>query len=169
MPSTYTPIATITASGSVSDVEFTGIPSTYTDLIIVCQGRTQNAVTEQAISFYVNNDFSGLGSFTELDGNGSSATSYRITNTSALKAGIFPGASATSGAVGQCILNVMNYSNTTTFKTILARGNAATSLTSAMVNLFRSTSAISRIGIATFGAGNYVAGSTFTLYGVKSA
>ena len=169
MPITYEPIATITASGSVSDVEFTSIPQTYTDLVIVCQGRTQNSVTEQAISFYVNNDFSGLGSFTELDGNGSAATSYRIPNTSALKAGIFPGASATSGAVGQCILNVMNYTNTTTFKTILARGTAATSLTSAMVNLFRSTSAITRIGVATFGAGNYVAGSTFTLYGIKAA
>jgi hypothetical protein len=169
MPSTYTPIAIITASGSVSDVEFTSIPQTYTDLVIVCQGRTQNAVTEQAISFYVNNDFTGIGSFTQIEGNGSTATSFRITNTTALRAGIFPGASATSGAVGLCILNVMNYSNTTTFKTILARGNAATTATVADVNLFRSTSAITRIGLATFGAGNYVAGSTFTLYGIKAA
>jgi hypothetical protein len=169
MPSTYTPIATITANGSVSDVEFTGISGSYTDLLIVCQGRTQNAVTEQALQVYLNNDFTSLGSFTEIRGDGSSATSSRTTGTSGIRVGYFAGASAASGVLGQSSFSVMNYSNTTTFKTLLARGGVASSSTTAAVGLFRSTSAITRVGIATFGAGNYTSGSTFTLYGVKSA
>ena len=169
MASTYTPIATFTASGSASDYEFTSIPSTYTDLFIVCNGRTANSVSEQAIQVYLNNDFSGIGSFTELRGDGSSATSNRTSNTSGIRVGYFPGASAASGAQGQCTFSIMNYSNTTTYKSLIARGAAATSSTTAAVGLFRSTAAISRVGIATFGAGNYVAGSTFTLYGIKAA
>ena len=169
MPSTYTPIATITASGSVSDVEFTGISGSYTDLLIVCQGRTANAVSEQALQVYLNNDFTGLGSFTELRGDGSSATSSRTTSTSGIRVGYFAGASAASGVLGQSNFSVMNYSNTTTFKTLIARGGVASSSTTAAVGLFRSTSAITRVGIATFGAGNFDTGSTFTLYGVKSA
>jgi len=166
---TYVPIATFTASGSVSDYEFTSIPGTYTDLVIVCQGRTANSVSEQAISVYLNYDFTGLGSFTELRGDGSSATSSRVTGTSGIRVGYFAGASAASGVVGQCIFSVMNYANTTTYKTLIARGGVASSSTTAEVGLFRSTSAITRVGIATFGAGNYVAGSTFILYGILGA
>jgi hypothetical protein len=169
MPRTYVPIATIVASGSVSDVEFTSIPSTYTDLVVVCQGRTVNAVTEQAITVYLNNDFSGIASFTELRGDGSSATSSRLTGQSGFRIGYFAGASAAGGAVGQCNFSVMNYSNTTTFKTTIARGGTAGTSTTADVGLWRSTAAITRVGMATFGAGNYVAGSTFTLYGILKA
>ena len=169
MPSTYEKISTITASGSVSDVEFTSIPSTYTDLVIVCQGRTANSVTEQALQVYLNNDFTSLGSFTEIRGDGSTATSSRTTGTSGIRVGYFAGASAASGILGQSNFTVMNYNNTTTFKTLLARGGVASSSTTAAVGLFRSTSAITRVGIATFGAGNYNSGSTFTLYGIKAA
>jgi hypothetical protein len=165
---TYSLIQSITASGSVSDVEFTSIPSTYTDLIIVCNGRTANAVSEQAITVYLNNDFSGIASFTEMRGDGSTATSSRLTAQSGFRVGYFAGASAASGALGQCIFYVMDYSNTTTFKTTLARGGTAGSSVTAGVGLWRSTVAITRVGMATFGAGNYVAGSTFKLYGIEA-
>ena len=165
---TYTLIQSITASGSVSDVEFTSIPSTYTDLVIVCQGRTANAVSEQAITVYLNNDFSGIASFTEMRGDGSTATSSRLTAQSGFRVGYFAGASAASGIVGQCIFSVIDYSNTNTFKTTIARGGTASSSTTASASLWRSTAAITRVGMATFGAGNYVAGSTFRLYGIEA-
>jgi hypothetical protein len=166
---TYEAIATITASGSVSDVEFTSIPSTYTDLIVVCQGRTANSVTEQAILVYLNNDFSGIGSYTVIRGDGSSATSARFTGATGFRVGYFAGASAASGAVGQCNFSILNYSNTTTNKTMIATGGVGPTSTNASISLYRSTAAITRVGIATFGAGNYVSGSTFSLYGIKAA
>lgn len=168
MSATYESIATFIANGSASDYEFTSIPQTYTDLVIVCQGRTANSVGEQAILVYLNNDFSGLGSYTEVRGDGSSATSSRITGANGLRVGYFPGANATSGNVGQCNFSILNYANTTTNKTMIARGGVASSSSTASVSLFRSTSAITRVGIATFGAGNFISGSTFTLYGIKA-
>jgi hypothetical protein len=60
----------------------------------------------------------------------------------------------------------MNYSNSTTYKTILGRSNAATSGTSAAVGLWRSTSAINSIEIGTV---SFTAGSTFSLYGIAAA
>jgi hypothetical protein len=59
-------------------------------------------------------------------------------------------------------------SNTTTFKTLLQRGGSASDRTAAWVNLWRSTSAITSLSIATFG-GNFATNSTFSLYGIASA
>jgi hypothetical protein len=66
----------------------------------------------------------------------------------------------------------MNYSNATTFKTVLSRGNRASAETAADVNLYRSTSALTRIDLAmggSFPTNNFATGSTFTLYGIAAA
>ena len=64
--------------------------------------------------------------------------------------------------------NIMNYSNTTTFKTVLYRNDWAADSTLAGVGLWRSTSAISTVTLTGLSA-TFATGSTFTLYGVKSA
>jgi hypothetical protein len=66
----------------------------------------------------------------------------------------------------------MNYSNSTTYKTVLGRSNRASSDTAADVGLWRSTSAITRIDLAmggSFPTNNFASGSTFTLYGIAAA
>ena len=60
----------------------------------------------------------------------------------------------------------MNYANTTTFKTYLARYNATSTQLSDEVALWRSTAAINSITLTAVSA-NFNAGSTFTLYGIK--
>jgi hypothetical protein len=68
------------------------------------------------------------------------------------------------------ISNIQNYSNTTTYKTAINRSNAASQGVEAMVTMWRSTSAINSIVISTDNGGAILdTGSTFTLYGVKSA
>jgi hypothetical protein len=64
---------------------------------------------------------------------------------------------------------IQNYSNSTTYKTAITRGNASTAA-QAVVNLWRNTAAITSLSIG-IGAGSnaYVAGSTFTLYGIAAA
>ncbi len=71
-------------------------------------------------------------------------------------------------------MHFMNYSNTTTFKTVLCNsrvdeGNATYSGVEVLVNLWRNTAAINTIKIETFNGSSLTTGSTFTLYGVKSA
>jgi hypothetical protein len=65
------------------------------------------------------------------------------------------------------LVNVMNYSNATTYKTFLARGNIAAGGTEAVVGLWRNTAAITSLELLPT-ASTFATGSTFTLYGIKA-
>jgi anti-sigma-K factor RskA len=70
------------------------------------------------------------------------------------------------------ILQIFNYSNTTTYKTQITRANSAGNGVDACVGLWRSTAAINAVSVATSTYGGSTAvqiGSTFTLYGIKAA
>jgi hypothetical protein len=105
-------------------------------------------------------------SLTILTGNGSAAASSR---SSSRNQGLFSWLTV-SQTLGNTMATAdfMNYSNTTTYKTILSRLATAATSTEAEVNLWRSTSAIDTIKIYTSG-GNLLSGSTFTLYGIAAA
>jgi len=62
----------------------------------------------------------------------------------------------------------MNYSNTTTNKTVIGRHNGASGPV-ASVGLWRNTAAINSIRISNSSAVNFTIGSTFSLYGIKAA
>jgi hypothetical protein len=159
-------------SGStVQEISFTSIPSTYTDLILVCNARSQRSATTSEVYAYLNSDGGNNYSRTRIWSNGSAAYSDRNTNQGLALFGEIPAASATSGVFGVSTLHLMNYSNTTTNKTLLSRNGFAQSTAQGdlYVNLWRSTAAISTISIYNTSASYWVIGSTFTLYGVKSA
>ena len=162
---TYTPIATTTASGS-SAVSFTSIPSTYTDLHIVAVGTSSTAgssVNYWRMTF--NGDSSsGLYSDTYLYGNGSSAASSRDTGGNVMYLGYVGQTSNTAQPIST--FDIMNYANSTTYKTVLARGSAASDSVGAMVGLWRNTNAINRVDL--FMSSATVSG-TFTLYGILAA
>ena len=73
-----------------------------------------------------------------------------------------------SSAITSNTIDIMNYSNATTFKTCLVRAGAANNSTLATVGLWRNTAAITSVSITCDGA-NFVIGSTFSLYGIKAA
>ena len=160
MPSTYTPIATTTLGSAASSVTFSSISGSYTDLRIV-YATTASADAGNYIRY--NSDSGSNYSRTGLYGNGSSAGSNRDTSST----GIY-GPFTMSSAITSNTIDIMNYSNTTTNKTCLVRAGAANNSTVASVGLWRSTAAITSVSITCDGA-NFVSGSTFTLYGVKSA
>ena len=169
--STYTPIATFTANGSTTGFNFTSIPQTYTDLVIVTYGRAGRAVVGENLLLYFNNDSGSNYSFTYLYGNGTAGGSSRA---SAQGVGIivdaFTGSSAGGTAFGSGVTHIQNYANTTTFKIALGRGAAAGSgagETALTATLWRSTAAITSINAFTYN--NLVAGSTITLYGIAAA
>jgi hypothetical protein len=160
MPMTYEPIATQTLGSTAASVTFSSIPSTYTDLVLVVLAQNTVSVNNGQIQFNgdTNTNYSG----TYLQGAGS-LVSGRVTNTGNAYTVEF-----TNTALSPLIVNIMNYSNTTTFKTLLQRGGLTSDRTAAWVNTWRSTSAITSLSVATFG-GSFVADSTFTLYGIKAA
>lgn len=170
MPSTYEPIATTTLGSTASTVTFSSIPSTYTDLVLIAIP----AITfgNDNLRLRVGNGSVDSGSnysFTALTGNGSTAVSDRQANETSM---LTDYNGFMQNTVGNCnkVISFQNYSNTTTYKTALIRSNNAPTGTDALVTLWRSTAAINIITlIIAGGASSFLAGSTFTLYGIKAA
>lgn len=168
MPATYEPIATNTLSVATGTVSFTSITQTYTDLVIVVTGKTSTGAYN--CRFRLNSDTGSNYSFTELYGTGSSAASQRSTSQTSGRFDNY-GTPSTTGMY-LAVAHFMNYSNTTTYKTVIDRANNAGGTypgAQANVNLWRSTSAITQIDLSPQFADTWAVGSTFTLYGIKAA
>lgn len=163
--STYTPIATFTISIAVNQYTLSSIPSTYTDLVLVMNIKGSSASGYPALRF--NSDTGTNYSTTYLYGNGTSAVSGRSTNANYAYTQWNATFSSTDFNYNN-IVQIQNYSNTTTNKTYLARANNAAVSTDTNVGLWRSTAAISTIDIYSL-VGNFAIGSTFTLYGIAAA
>lgn len=163
MPSTYTPIATQTLGSAAASVTFSSIASTYTDLIVVAAPLAGSA-EEFVMQF--NGDTASNYSATLLWGSGTTAGSIRVSNQTYAYLNYYGSVSTTQNTQ---IFNIMNYSNTTTNKTVIGRANRADSGVDAAVALWRSTAAINSVAVKLKNGSNFSIGSTFTLYGVKSA
>jgi hypothetical protein len=162
--STYTPIATTTLGSANNSVTFSSIAGTYTDLVLIYTGITTNNNQNLAIQF--NSDTGSNYSQTQLYGNGSTAGSGRRTNFSAILINELAG----SGTQTTTVMNVMNYANTTTYKTTVGRSGTASGGTESGAGLWRSTSAITAVKVFVFGGTEtFTSGSTFTLYGIQAA
>jgi len=163
--STYTPIATNTVSGSTTNtITFSSISGTYTDLVLFISAKTITTSADFGIQF--NGDTGTNYSVTYLTSTGSSANSYKASNVNKITPEY--NASVRTGEYGAYIINFQNYSNTTTYKTVLCRTNSTTG-SDAVVGVWRNTAAITSISIFTDGGPYLAAGSTFNLYGIASA
>lgn len=171
MAVTYTPIATGITTGSSNGIAFNSIPQTYTDLVLVINYRSQYSGASDNLYLNADNTSNGNYSSTLLVGNGSAATSSRYANDFyGAFLGYIPGATTASGTFGSTIIHIQNYTNTTTFKTTIARTNTAGSFVTTAVGLLRGTGAITSLTPFCYGnAANLVSGSTATLYGIKAA
>jgi hypothetical protein len=165
---TYEAIATQTLGSAAASVTFSSISGAYTDLILVINAA-DNATSDVYLQMGNGSIDTGSNySNTILTGNGT--TAYSARNSGATKIlYAYEGTPPTSPSFGTYIIQFMNYSNTTTYKTVLCRANSASSGTDAIVGLWRSTSAINQIQLSVQGATTYSTGSTFTLYGVLNA
>lgn len=164
MPATYDKIASfsVSSSGSISTFTLSSIPATYTDLVLICNA-TANPGPEFLMRF--NSDTAANYSTTLLTGNGTSAASNRSTNATTIR--INDG--LTTNVISNQIVNIMNYSNTTTFKTTISRSNSTPDAAQTIVGLYRSTAAINSITILFDRSSTFNSGSTFTLYGILKA
>lgn len=170
MPSTYEPIAQYTLTTSQASITFSSIPGTYTDLVLVSSAKSLIAGATDSFGISVNGIGSGY-SRTYLQGDGSSAQSGRQTAQIRIVSDYVMGTAGSD--YGVYTWNFMNYSNTTTNKTVLFRGsntsNAGGFNAEAIVYLVPTTSAITSLVLATMNGPNWAAGSTFALYGIKAA
>jgi hypothetical protein len=169
MPQTYDSIASETLSSAQATITFSNISGSYTDLILVMQGRHETGGVNRDIYLRYNQDTNANYSSTRLSATGNGTpTSDRLTSTwTSIWSGYWY--SDSSSDFSTSIIQIQNYSNTTTFKTCLTRQYAVNHNSQwATVGCWRSTSAITRIDI-TVPSASFASGSTFTLYGIKAA
>jgi hypothetical protein len=160
--STYTPISTYTVSGtSTYSYTFSSIPQTYTDLVLVFAGQGSGG---SGTNLRLNSTYTNNNSSTVLYGNGTTASSSRNTNTYS----IYLVSAGDSADRFLTTANIMNYTNTTTYKTVLIRTNL-TNTVEASVGLWRDTSAVNQLIVTIAGGPYLLAGTTLTLYGIVAA
>lgn len=174
MPITYKLIASTTLTSTVSSVTFSAIPQTYTDLILH-QSAMSNVSTALAGNYNiefngVTTGYSGRRIYADPSGGAASDTG------TPQWAGFIPGTGATQNVPNSCTLYIGNYtsSNYKPWKLDVVVENQGTSAYEGLgTNLWSNSAAITSIilkGIASgANTGDFLANSTFTLYGIKNS
>ena len=166
MPNTYTLIASSTVgAGGASSIDFTSIPSTYTDLCLVASTRDDQTTANNATFAITLNGSTTYTSAKNLSGNGASASSGT--------GDIIVGGGDTNGNTSNTFTNIQiyipNYTGTTQ-KSISADAvseqNGTTAYMALTAQLFNLTNAITSISIASRAGQKWVQYSTAYLYGV---
>ena len=156
-----TALATITLQSASATVEFSGIPDTYRDFIVVYRGGV-NGDYDTPLRF--NSDLAGNYYGVNMRGDGSSATGSSNSGlgymTFGLRNVVVPTTSYTT-----VYLEILDYSATDKHKTVLQRVDDATKQTLAQAwRWANSANAISSLTFSCSG-GTYNSGSTFALFG----
>jgi S-adenosylmethionine:tRNA-ribosyltransferase-isomerase (queuine synthetase) len=165
MATTYEPIAKTTLGSAQATVTFNSITSSFTDLILIITPAATAGNPD--INIQLNSDTATNYSVTSMSGNGTTATSTRASTQSSIK---INQTATINGTLGNStyIINLNNYSNSTTYKTVLSRSNRSGSGVDASAGLWRSTSVINTIDVKA-SSSTFLTGSTFTLYGILAA
>ena len=157
---TYVAIATNTLTSAQASVTFSSISGAYTDLILVANVKGVGAGYPQ---IQINGSGANL-SRLWLVGQGSAAASSKSSDNYIVGAN---GVTTTDFSFNS-ITQIMNFANTTTYKTLLTRVNEATSGVELVCNTWRSTAAITSVSY-NISSYNMATGSTFQLFGIAAA
>ena len=165
MPNTFELISAVTVgSGGASSIDFTSIPSTYTDLCVKFSLRASLSTNDAKIEF---NGVSTNLSERAAGGNGSSTYSF---NDSLINPLVNP-STFTSNTFTSSEFYIPNYagsSNKSLSQESVQETNATSANAIMTAGLWSNSAAISSIKIAP-SSGTFVQYSTAYLYGVKNA
>ena len=169
MPNTFTLIASSTVgAGGASSIDFTSIPSTYTDLQLFCSLRSAAAVSVGYPALKVNGVTTNQSMRTIL-GTGSAASS----GTDTLFEWWASGTSGTASTFTNDSFYFANYANTSYNKSIskdtVQENNGTAAYMEMNALLWSSTAAISSLSLYIVGGANFAQYSSAYLYGVKNA
>lgn len=149
----------IVGPGGATTIDFTSIPSVYTDLLIVLSGRATSTSANISIK-YNGSTANYAGNYLQGDGN---STSYATTTTFI---GYLPISSTTANTFSNTRITILNYTAATnkTYSIDHATENNSTNAYQEILRgLWSDTSAIASI---TLTASNFAQYSTATLYGL---
>jgi hypothetical protein len=160
--------STTVGAGGAATIDFTSIPQTYTDLVLVASLRSDLATTTAPLAMRFNGLTTNIYQMRQLRGSGAAVTSNSNSSQNAFDLGdCIPGSSSTANTFASVALVIPNYTGSTTkiysFDGV-AEGNIASTVYQVLnTGRFSDTGAITQITINT--AYNWVQHSTAYLYG----
>lgn len=174
MANTMTLIASSTVgAGGASSIDFSSIPSTYTDLCVKMSLRAANSAAYNSSQLTFNNSATGY-TYLALWGNSSGAVS--VSNTYNYIEWMYSdAANATANTFSNTEIYVPNYlsSSQKSVNFDIVTENNSSSVNTAfqvlMAGLWSGTAAINRVTITAGSSSTFVQYSTAYLYGVKSS
>ena len=149
-----TALATITLQAASSEVTFTGIPSTYRDLVLVTSG-TFTGATEGYFYLDFNLDTGANYNRVDMYANGSAVSSGVYSN-------LIPITLRNTTSLN--VTHILDYSATDKHKTVLTRNNTSADVFG-LAGRWANTAAINSVRVRAFGAYSLSAGTTVSLYG----
>jgi hypothetical protein len=166
VPFAYDSIETVTVGSTAqSSISFTSIPATYKHLQIRAFNRC--SVNSGRLRFQFNGDTAANYSGHYILGTGASALAGGAANSSRLD-GAYNNATASVFSVD--IIDILEYANTNTYKTMRNLSGVDTNTVNGEVfyasGNWRSTSAVTSISMF-FDSGNITQYSSFALYGIR--
>jgi hypothetical protein len=168
MANTFVKIATVTVgSGGAATMDFTSIPSTYTDLQLVYSGRSTSTGADTALKF---NSTTTNYSYRILYGTGSAAASASGSGTSGY-GGYYNDSGYTANTFSSTSIYIPNYTSSLSknYSVNTVQENNATGANSALQTfLWTNSAAITSISINP-STGNWAQYSSATLYGIKNS
>jgi hypothetical protein len=176
MATTFTKIADVTVgSGGAASIDFTSIPSTYTDLVLKISARDNRSGSNYTddIRMRFNGDSGSNYSNKVLYGGGGSTGSFGGSGMDLMYGGYAVGTDATANTFGNTEIYIPNYAGST-YKSASVDGVAESNSSSGVylaleAGLWSNTSAITAIALTPINGSTFLQYSTATLYGVKNA
>jgi hypothetical protein len=169
MANTFELIASTTVgSGGASDITFSSIPDTYTDIVVVCSLRHSGAQVFATLSL----NSGGSYSYRSLIGTGSGTPASGAASDNLYQIWV-DGSNQTSGIFSSSQVYIPSYSNTSTYKSIsiesFTENNATGVYTGLNAGLYSSNSAITSLTITPWASDTFVQYSSAYLYGIKNS
>lgn len=162
-------------SGGTSNIDFTSIPSTYTDLQLILSLRTATATYQiDQIKLRFNGSSALNYSYKDLFGSSAGATSSGASGQDYMYFGNAPRPQATANTFSNVSVYIPNYGSSN-YKPVSTDSVASTNGSGdywylrLSAGLWSNTSAINQITIYSGDAGGFSQYSTATLYGIKNS
>lgn len=171
---TFIKIATVTVgSGGASNIEFTSIPQTYTDLVLKISARSARSSNQDDYSVSLNGNTAAFTYKQLYGGAGGGSIVTGSASGSAGFIGIMPAANNTASTFSSQELYFPNYTSSSykSFSVDSASENNATTnwQLDLIAQLWSSTNAITSITLISNTSSNFVEYSTATLYGINNS
>lgn len=170
MPNTYVPISSTTLTSTASIVTFSGIPATFTDLLVKTSMRDTAATTTRNIQFRFNSTTTNYFQ-TELQGNGSAPSSTRRSGATYLSSdNTIPAGTSLANTFNNAEIYIPNYTtalNKSSYTFAAGEDNITSAFIMIAANCWNNTAVINTISFIADGV--HAIGSSFYLYGISKS